>query len=254
MRRRTRAPSSAGHGRKTPGHRSPRVRSVTGRVLHEVVVSSARSARASTTGGRRALGFAEPLCVGPRNPVRVRGGSATVRAFQQTGGLEPDTGPRGIRHTRGENPAGGNRAHRTAVHVRHRPAERAGVRRRLRPRQPGAARPPVDGRGHRGLRPRRRPAARLAAGPLLRLHPRRRDRHARRRARWRAVAERRADGAVVGADGRRGRGPPLPRRGRPGEPPPAPRLPLRHGPADRRGVRAAGGAAAVGVREARVEC
>ena len=94
--------------------------------------------------------------------------------------------------------------------------QRAGVRRRLRPGQPVATRPPVDGRGDRGLRPRRRPAARLAAGPLLRLRPDPRDRHAGGRARRRAAAERRADGAVDGADRRRGRGAPLPRRGRSG--------------------------------------
>ena len=46
-----------------------------------------------------------------------------------------------------------------------------GIGRRLRRGQSGATRPPVDGRGDRGLRPRRRPPARLAPGPVLRASP-----------------------------------------------------------------------------------
>ena len=85
-------------------------------------------------------------------------------------------------------------------------------------RQPGATRPPVVAEVDRGLRPRRRPAPRLAAGPVPG---------------FRRVAatgmpvvvlggeqtpERRADGAVDGADRRRRRGAPLPRRGRARQP------------------------------------
>ena len=240
-----------GQGRKTPGQRSPRVRSVTGAILawgrgRRYARSFLAGYSNDDLGGRCKVDAARvvaPLRVGTRNPVPVRGGSATVRAcVQARSQILADADPiRGARTPRRI------RAHRTAVHVETDllSARESGADYVLAdPARPGA---PVDGRGDRGLRPRRRPAARLAAGPVLRLHARRRDRDARRRARRRAIAERRADGAVVGSDRRRGRGAPLPRRGRAGEPPPAPRLPLRHGAADGEGVRAAAGAGAMGV-------
>ena len=97
------------------------------------------------------------------------------------------------------------------------------------------------GRGDRGLRPRRRPAPRLAAGPVAGLHPGRRDRHARS---WCSAASRRPSAELmelssvpigVAAEAHR-----YLAEGGPGEPPPAARLPLRHGAAHRRGLRAAG--------------
>ena len=124
---------------------------------------------------------------------------------------------------------------------------RARVGRGLPARQPGPARRRRPARPPRRRRPRRRAA------------PRRRPRLARRagrrcraagaaggRAGRRAGPRRRADGAVHGARGRRRGGAHLPRAGRPGQPRPAARLPLRHGPVHRPGLRPARRAAVVG--------
>ena len=143
-------------------------------------------------------------------------------------------------------------AHRAAVDVRHRPAVGPFLRRRLRAGQPVAPgrRRCAAGRPRR-CRPRRRAAARVGAVVAGRVRRRARRRPPGRRPRWRADAGRRADEPLhrPGRHGRRGAS--LPRRGRTGEPRQPARLPLRHRPAHRRGIRAARRPACLGVGRAR---
>ena len=99
-------------------------------------------------------------------------------------------------------------------------------------------------------RPRRRAAARLGAVVAGRLRRRARLRPPGRRARRRADAGRGADEPLHRPGRHRGRGAPVPRRGRPGQPREPARLPLRHRPADRRGLRPARHPAGLGLGRA----
>ncbi len=134
----------------------------------------------------------------------------------------------------GENPEEPHED-RPAVHLRHRLLSARASGADLRVGQPVTTRAPVDGRDHRGLRPRGRPHPGLAQDLC--------SGFARIRATGMPVVvlggEQQPSAELMELSsvpmGVAAEAPPLPRRGRPGQPGPAARVPLRHGPADRRG-------------------